>query len=51
MKAAGQNGALCTAERTLPKTHHIQADLAPPSIGRYQMERDLQPMSLYMTRI
>lgn len=29
--------------RTLPGNLHIQADLAPPSVGRYQMKGDLQP--------
>lgn len=27
----------------LPEILHLWADLAPPSVGRYQMKRDLQP--------
>jgi hypothetical protein len=31
------------AARALPEILHIWADLAPPSVGRYQMKGDLQP--------
>ena len=31
------------SERTIPEALHKKADLAPPSVGRYQMKRDLQP--------